>query len=68
MGGSSLQFTEFNRIELGGSSLQLGPFSEISLLLPFSTPFYIGLHNNDVLSLLYGSILGDATIEKDGNG
>lgn len=44
-----------------------------NVLLPFTAPRTlstqrIGPHNYDVLSLLFGSILGDASIEKDGNG
>nr|YP_007476159.1 hypothetical protein H891_mgp27 [Nuclearia simplex]AGE93659.1 hypothetical protein [Nuclearia simplex] len=41
--------------------------------LPFSKPFVlstkrIGPHNYDLLCLLMGSLLGDATMDKDGNG
>jgi ubiquinol-cytochrome c reductase cytochrome b subunit len=41
--------------------------------LPFSKPFVlstkrIGPHNYDLLCILMGSLLGDATMEKDGNG
>lgn len=50
-------------------------FNEIIMysLLPFSSPRVsslkrIGPHNIDILSVLIGSLLGDATIEKDGNG
>lgn len=41
--------------------------------MPFSSPFVpslkrIGPHNYDILSIIFGSLLGDATMEKDGNG
>jgi ubiquinol-cytochrome c reductase cytochrome b subunit len=44
-----------------------------NVLLPFTSPRTlstkrIGPHNYDVLSILFGSILGDASMEKDGNG
>ena len=44
-----------------------------NVLLPFTAPRTlsmkrIGPHNYDVLSLLFGSMLGDASMEKDGNG
>jgi hypothetical protein len=42
-------------------------------LLPFSAPRIlstkrIGPHNFDILSLLFGSLLGDGTMERDGHG
>lgn len=48
-------------------------FMSLPLSLPFSSPNVlslkrIGPHNFNVLSLLIGSLLGDASMEKDGNG
>jgi hypothetical protein len=42
-------------------------------VLPFSSPRTlsikrIGPHNIDILYILIGSLLGDGTMEKDGNG
>jgi hypothetical protein len=42
-------------------------------IFPFSHPRLpslkrIGPHNRDILSILIGSLLGDGTMEKDGNG
>lgn len=44
-----------------------------NIILPFSRPRVpslkrIGPHNYDILSILIGSLLGDGTMEKDGNG
>lgn len=44
-----------------------------SSFLPFNCPRVlstkrIGPHNNDILSIVVGSLLGDGTMEKDGNG
>lgn len=49
------------------------PFFLSMSLLPFSSSRIlstkrIGPHNIDVISILIGSLLGDATMEKDGNG
>jgi ubiquinol-cytochrome c reductase cytochrome b subunit len=48
-------------------------FILISSILPFSSPRVlsvkrIGPHNLDIISILIGSLLGDGTMERDGNG
>jgi hypothetical protein len=48
-------------------------FLILSNTLPFSTPRIksikrIGPHNKDILSILIGSLLGDGSMERDGNG
>jgi len=45
----------------------------LSSILPFSSPRFpsikrIGPHNIDILSILIGSLLGDGSMERDGNG
>lgn len=59
------------RLKWDSSYLDVLIYSNV--LLPFTAPRTlstkrIGPHNYDVLSLLFGSMLGDASMEKDGNG
>lgn len=58
-----------------GVCLRCNELQDIILcsILPFSSPRVlstqrIGPHNQNVLSILIGSMLGDGTMEKDGNG